>query len=333
MPVSISAKATGVIAISVAIITTQVGASFAKELIWAMPSPLGAVWLRWGFSVVFLSIGCLRIGPLRGSGHSKEPAGDVRAAQPSAPRNPSAGETPTVSGRVVSAAHRRTQALYIVCLLGMNFCIYEAFARIPVGIAVTVEFLGPLAVAIAGTRARIDLLWVVLAGGGVALLSFHPAQLNWTGVGFALLAAACWAGHITFGAQAAAGIGPVALLAIAYAIGTAVISVPMFAGSNASALTGEVLRLGVIVALTTSVLTLPLELVALTRITPALFSIIESLAPAIAALFAWIVIGERLGATDWLAVALVSIAACGATLAHHENPDAGHARLESATWD
>jgi inner membrane transporter RhtA len=298
----------------VAIVTTQVGASFAKEMIWAMPSPLGAVWLRWAFSTVFLTIGTLRLNPILKARRLAKTANTVVTED-------STTQIGAVETRVDEDpvnADRRTVVLYIAALLVMNFSIYEAFARIPVGIAVTIEFLGPLAVAVLGSRSRIDLLWVLLAGGGVALLSLHPGQLNWAGVGFALLAALCWMGHITLGAKAAAGFGPVGLLALSYAIGTAAISVPMFVGPNGAALTSDVLRLGLIVALTTSVLTLPLELFALSRIAPALFSIIQSLAPAAAALFAWIVIGERLGGTDWLAVVLVSVAACGATLVRHE---------------
>jgi inner membrane transporter RhtA len=321
----------------VAIVTTQVGASFAKEMIWAMPSPLGAVWLRWAFSFVFLAVAALGTSPaLKGRVAAKTLGTDGSDSSTASPvqtnktdkTKAGVGQAPAPTQtlpQVPARADLRIVALYVVALLVMNFSIYEAFARIPVGIAVTIEFLGPLFVAVIGSRSRIDLLWVALAGGGVALLSLHPAQLNWAGVAFSLLAALCWMGHITLGARASLGLGPVTLLAISYAIGTAIISVPMFAGPNGAALGLEVVKLGVVVALTTSALTLPLELFALLRIAPALFSIIQSLAPAAAALFAWIVIGERLGSTDWLAVLLVSVAACGATLLRPHSP------VESAT--
>ena len=83
----------------------------------------------------------------------------------------------------------------------MNWSIYQSFARIPLGIAVTIEFVGPLTLAVIGSRRPRDLLWVALAGLGVVLLGLEPGDLTWAGVAFALLAGAAWAAYILLSAQ------------------------------------------------------------------------------------------------------------------------------------
>ena len=83
----------------------------------------------------------------------------------------------------------------------MNWSIYQSFARIPIGLAVTLEFVGPLTLAVLGSRRARDLIWVGLAGLGVLLLGLQPGDLTWAGVGFALLAGACWAAYILLSAQ------------------------------------------------------------------------------------------------------------------------------------
>ncbi len=83
----------------------------------------------------------------------------------------------------------------------MNWAIYQSFARIPLGVAVTIEFIGPLSLAVLGSRRARDLVWVALAGLGVALLGLDGADLNWAGVGFALLAGAAWAAYILLSAE------------------------------------------------------------------------------------------------------------------------------------
>lgn len=169
---------------------------------------------------------------------------------------------------------RRTLAVvvgYGLVLAGMNMSIYQAFERIPLGVAVTIEFLGPLAVALFGSRRKLDVLWALLAGAGVLLLSRADGGLDWVGVGFALLAAALWASYILvsakLGSQTSGGSG----LALGMAVG-ALVAVPFgVADAGSVLLDPAVLAVGLLVALMSSVVPYTLELEALRRIPPARF--------------------------------------------------------------
>lgn len=198
-------------------------------------------------------------------------------------------------------------------LAGMNLSFYEALSRIPIGPAVTIEFLGPLAVAIAGSRRLLDLLWALLAGTGVALLT-GGGHLRLIGVLLALTAAACWAAYIVLaarlGARSTGGLG--LALALAWA---AVLVLPVGVASAGGALLRPgVLAVGLAVALLSSVVPYSLELEALRRIPPRVFGVLMSLEPAAAALAGLIVLGQRLDPLGWVAVAAVVTASTGASL-------------------
>ena len=195
----------------------------------------------------------------------------------------------------------------------MNWAIYQSFARIPLGIAVTIEFLGPLAVAVIGSRRPRDLVWVVLAGLGVALLGLAPASLNWAGVGFALLAGLGWACYILLSAQTGRQWPGVSGLAVASLVGAVVLAPPAILEAGATLLEPRVLLLGLAVGLLSSVIPYSLELTALRRITPRLFSILMSLEPAVAALAAMLLLQEFLTPVQWVAMACVVVASVGAT--------------------
>ncbi len=213
----------------------------------------------------------------------------------------------------------------------MNFCIYQSFARIPLGIAVTIEFLGPLAVAVASSRRLIDLVWVGLAGAGVALLSngwtslAHGARadggaggnagLAVSGVAFALVAAACWAAYILLSAATGRRFRGSSGLVIAMAI--AAIVVTPVAAAQGSAGHGSVLRPGVLatgvaVGLLSSVIPYRLELEALRRIPARVFGIWMSLEPAVAALVGLVLLSEALAPREWAAIVCVMVACAGA---------------------
>ena len=115
---------------------------------------------------------------------------------------------------------------YGVALATMNWAIYQSFARIPIGLAVTIEFLGPLAVALVGSRRARDLIWVALAAIGVALLGVFPATVDWVGIGFALLAGAAWAGYIVLVRTAPGGLGGVTGVSVGSLVGALVFLVP-----------------------------------------------------------------------------------------------------------
>jgi inner membrane transporter RhtA len=183
---------------------------------------------------------------------------------------------------------------YGVILGLMNLCFYAALARIPLGIAVTIEFLGPLAVALAGSRRWLDALWAVLAGSGVVLLMDGGGDLNLVGVLFALAAGTFWGLYILVGAvlgrRTTEGNG----LALGMVV-AAVVAVPFgVAESGTAPIAPWVLAAGLGVALLSSVIPYSLDLEALRKIPPSVFGILMSLEPAMAALIGLIVLQESL---------------------------------------
>ena len=195
----------------------------------------------------------------------------------------------------------------------MNWSIYQSFARIPIGLAVTLEFVGPLTLAVLGSRRPRDLLWVGLAGLGVLLLGLQPADLTWAGVGFALLAGATWAAYILLSAQTGRRWQGVDGLALASVVATLLLT-PVALGRYADELDdARILVLGALVGLLSSVIPYTCELVALRTLRPAVFSILMSLEPAAAALAGLVVVHEVLGPVQLLAMACVVVASVGAT--------------------
>ena len=184
----------------------------------------------------------------------------------------------------------------------------------PLGIAVTIEYLGPLTVAIIGSRRRLDLVWVGLAALGVALLGLRPAPLDPVGVAFILVAALCWAGYITLGSKARDYWDGTDLVALACTFGALALAGPAVVQGGANLWTPTVLGLGLLVAVLSSVLPYRLDMAAFGALPPALFSILQSLSPAVAAVAGWLLLGEVLGLGDWVALLAVVIASCGATL-------------------
>ncbi len=195
----------------------------------------------------------------------------------------------------------------------MNWAFYQALARIPLGLAVTIEFIGPLSLAVLGSRRPRDLVWVALAGVGVLLLGVQPGDLNWAGVGFALLAAATWAAYILLSAQTGRRWQGVDGLALASVV-AALLLTPVTLGRYADQLDdARVLVLGALVGLLSSVIPYTCELVALRSLRPAVFSILMSLEPAAAALAGFVVVGEVLEPLQLVAIACVVVASVGAT--------------------
>jgi inner membrane transporter RhtA len=258
------------------IFSVQFGAAIAKHLFQIVP-PTAMVWLRLATStVVFVILARPRFG-----------------------------------------CRSRTDWLvalaFGVSLVTMNWAIYQSFARIPLGIAVTIEFLGPLTVAVIGSRRLVDLVWVLLAGAGVALLGLTPGSLNVAGVLFALLAGLGWACYILMSAQTGRRWPGLQGLTIASAVGAVVLTAPAILEAGSRLLQPEVLLLGLAIGLLSSVIPYSLELNALRRIPPRLFGILMSLEPAAAALAAMILLREFLSWSQWLALACVVSASVGAT--------------------
>ncbi len=256
------------------IASVQLGASFAKDL-FALSTPTATAWLRLCFaSLIFLTFARPR---LRG----RRPREWVIAIG------------------------------YGLALAGMNWAIYASFARIPIGVAVTVEFLGPLAVAVAGSRRPRDLIWVGLAGLGVALLGLQPVEADWVGIGLALLAGALWAGYILLAGPTGRHFEGVSGVTVASVVG-AVLLAPAALTFGSPVFSPHVLGVALAVGLLSSVIPYGFEMVALRRMRPGLFGILMSLEPAAAALFALVLLGENLSIVECAAMACVIVASVGA---------------------
>lgn len=195
----------------------------------------------------------------------------------------------------------------------MNWSIYQAFARIPLGIAVTLEFVGPLTLAVLGSRRPRDLLWVALAAIGVALLGLGDGSVTLAGVAFALLAGAMWAAYILLSARAGQRWSGFDGLALASVVATLLLTPSAVASGGSDLMDPRVLLLGALIGLLSSVVPYSCELVALRSLRPSVFSILMSLEPAAAALAGIVVLGEFLSLEQWLALVCVVIASVGAT--------------------
>ena len=197
----------------------------------------------------------------------------------------------------------------------MNYTFYEALDRIPLGIAVTIEFLGPLAVAVIGSRSRLDLVWVVLAGTGIVLLA-NPGGAgapDAVGVLFALAAAVLWGTYIVLAARAGERFTGGRGLAIAMTVAALVPLGPGIAEGGSALLEPELLALGLAVALLSSVIPYSFETEALRRMPKNVFGVLMSLEPGVAAVAGLLILDQQLSARDVLAVALVVVASAGAT--------------------
>jgi inner membrane transporter RhtA len=195
----------------------------------------------------------------------------------------------------------------------MNACFYQAIDRIPLGSAVTIEFLGPLAVAVAGSRRPLDFLWIALAGCGVALLGSPSVDLDPAGIGFALAAAAGWAAYIVL-AKRLLSRAPLVAGLTATLLVAAVLLAPLGLAAGGSGLVGGgVLATGVAVAVLGSVLPFALGLLALRRVPTSTFGILQSLEPAVAALVGAVALAQVPGVLEALAIVFVSVASAGAS--------------------
>ncbi|MFD8590324.1 DMT family transporter [Streptomyces sp. NPDC059637] len=225
---------------------------------------------------------------------------------------------PRLRGR--SRADWGVVAAYGLVLAGMNAAIYQAIERVPLGVAVTLEFLGPLALAVVMSRRPLDAVWVVLAGAGVLLLARAESGgghggagggLDPVGVAFALAAAVCWAGYILLAARAGARFPGTDGLALAMTVGALAVLPLGVADAGAALVEPRVLVLGAAVALLSSVLPYTLELFSLRILSTGTFGILMSLGPALAALAGWLVLGQALAWQQTAAIVMVVLAGAG----------------------
>ncbi|GGO24459.1 threonine transporter RhtB [Microbispora rosea subsp. aerata] len=262
------------------ILSVQVGAGLAKNLFTQLP-PSAVVFLRIATGAVMLLV----------------------MARP-----------------VVRGLSRRDLAVGVAFGLSlglMNLSFYEALARLPIGIAVAIEFIGPLTLAVVSSRRRLDLLWVALAAAGVILLApwGDAGTVSWAGIGFAALAGAFWAAYIVFSQATGARFPGASGLSFAMIVSTIVIAPIGITSGGAGLLRPEVLLIGAGVGLLSSVIPYSLELEALRRMSKRVFGILMSLEPAAAALVGLFVLHEVLQLREWAAIGCVVVASIGATRA------------------
>lgn len=216
----------------------------------------------------------------------------------------------------LTAKSLRTVFVYGVALGGMNFLFYMSLRSVPLGIAVALEFTGPLTVALISSRKAIDFVWIALAILGLLLLipmGAGSGNIELLGIGYALGAGACWALYILFGQKAGAdnGIQTAALGVLIAAIFIAPVGI-VYAGS--ALLNPALIPTAIGVAILSTALPYSLEMVALTRLPARTFSTLMSIEPAFGALSGLIFLHENLTLTQWLAVGSIIVASAGAAL-------------------
>ncbi len=260
-----------------AAVSPQVGAAFAVTLFDEL-GPAGAAFLRLAFAAIVLwAIWRPRL------------AGDLRLA-----------------------------GAFGVALGLMNWSFYEAIDRIPLGVAVTIEFAGPLLVAVIGSRRPLDGVWIALAAVGiVVLVDPGGGKVDPAGVGFALAAAICWMAYIFLNKRVGAAFPGGSGLALAMAIGALIVLPAGVIQAEGALVEPDILGSALVVALLSSVLPYSLDLEALRRLPEAVFGVLMSLDPAVAALVGFVVLGQALGARELLGIAMVVVASAGAASLSH----------------
>ena len=270
-------RATAVGMVVIAAVSPQIGAAFAVTLFDEL-GPAGAAFLRLAFAAVILwAIWRPRL------------TGDLRLA-----------------------------GAFGLALGLMNWSFYESIDRIPLAVAVTIEFAGPLLVAVIGSRRPLDGVWIVLAAAGIVLLvGPGGGAVDPVGVGFALAAAACWMAYIYLSKRVGAAFPGGSGLAIAMVVGALIVLPAGLLQADGALTEPNLVGTALVVALLSSVLPYSLELEALRRLPEAVFGVLMSLDPAVAAVAGFVVLGQDLGPRDLVAIAMVVVASAGAAAFSH----------------
>ncbi|GAC1366092.1 MAG: DMT family transporter [Ktedonobacteraceae bacterium] len=261
-----------------AIISVQMGAALGKGL-FASIGPLGTTFLRLGFAALLLLV----IWRPRIRGLTRAQYIDV--------------------------------LLFGIVLAVMNGAFYSAIRSIPLGIAVTLEFIGPLGLALVQSRRLKDIVWALLAALGIILLApIGHGTINPLGAGLAGLAGICWAGYILLSGRVGRSFTGGGGLALAVAVAAIVIAPLGINSGGAALLQLPILLIGVGVAILSSVISFSLELEALRRLPSRVFGVLMSIEPAVATLIGLFVLHEAIGLREILAIALISLASIGVSL-------------------
>jgi len=259
-----------------AVSSVQVGAALAKTLFDELGAG-GTVFLRVLFAALVLGL----VWPPRLRGHGSRDLG--------------------------------LAVVYGMALAGMNLAFYSSIDRIPLGIAVTFEFVGPLSVAVVGSRRALDLVWVGLAAAGILLLSdFGSGELDALGVGLALLAGAFWAAYIVLSVRVGRAFPGGSGLTLAMLVATVPLAPVGISQAGSELLVPGALLVAAGVGIMSSAIPYTLEIEALRRMPTGVFGVLMSLEPAVAAIAGYVVLGEGLVTREIAAVALVVAASAGA---------------------
>jgi len=217
--------------------------------------------------------------------------------------------------KAITPAQWKIVVPYGLSLGAMNLIFYLAIERIPIGLAVTLEFIGPLLVAIIGSRRLIDYCWILLAAAGIVLIApWSNERIDPLGVSFALIAGGLWAAYIVLGGKISRIMndGQAVSTGMLFA---AILILPFgFYENGLANLTPKLLGMGVALALLSSAIPFTLEMKALGQLPPRTFSILMSLEPAAASICAFIFLQESLSFYEILAVICVVVASAGSTL-------------------
>jgi len=206
-------------------------------------------------------------------------------------------------------------------LAAMNLAFYHAIQRIPLGVAVAIEFVGPLGVAVAGSRRRLDLVWAALAAVGIlALLHGDVHGLDELGVLLALVAGCMWAAYIVVNARMGRAFEGGTGLALSMCVASVLVLPVGVAQGGAHLLEPHALLLGAAVGMLSSAVPYSFEMEALRRISTRVFGVLMSLEPAMAALAGFVVIGQSLSAREVAGIGLVVVASLGASRRTREPP-------------
>jgi inner membrane transporter RhtA len=260
-----------------AVLSVQCGAALATTLFDAV-GPAGAVFLRSGFAALALLAMARRTGGAPGG----RPHRDV--------------------------------VLFGFALAGMNLGFYAALDRIPLGIAVTLEFVGPLGVAVLGSRRRRDLAWAALAAAGIVLLAGggDGGGIDPLGAVLALFAGCCWGAYIVLSARVGRRYAGLTGLALAMAISALLVAPIGLAQGSSDLLAPPTLAVGLAVGMLSSAVPYGLELEALRRLPNAVFGVLMSVEPAVAALVGLVALSQGLAPREALGIGLVVLASAGA---------------------
>ncbi len=292
------------------IVSVQLGAALAKGLFGAL-GPLGTVFLRVGFAALALLVlwrpRMAQLSPVVPTAAARQPAA---AGQPAAAARPSRRDW-------------LTMLAFGLTIAAMNSLFYSAIARVPLGIAVTAEFVGPLAVALLGSRDRRDVAWAVLAAAGIVLLApIGPltgsgagrALVDPLGLVLALSAGVCWAAYILLNVRVGRAFRGGTGLALSMTVATLAMAPLGIASGGAHLLEPGWLLIGLLVGILSSFIPFSLELEALRRLPARVFGVLMSLEPAMAALIGWVVLGEAIHVRALMAVLLITLASAGTAL-------------------